>query len=73
MLLDQQANFPQGLKPQILCVSDGTAEAMHFQDSIDATSSSYPSRLAPYFPAAGPADPRSSFGRGVSEPSLTKY
>ncbi len=39
MLLDERGSFPQGLKSRILYVSDGTAEAVPFQNSIYATSS----------------------------------
>jgi hypothetical protein len=39
MLFDERANFPQGLKAKISFFSDGTAEAVPFQNSIYATSS----------------------------------
>jgi hypothetical protein len=29
-----QQNIPQGLKPQLSCTIDGTAEAVPFQDPI---------------------------------------
>jgi len=36
MLLDERGIFPQGLKPRILCVSDGTAEQLGEKLEIEA-------------------------------------
>jgi hypothetical protein len=47
MLFDERPNFPQGLKPKISFFSDGTAEAVPFQNSIYATSSSIASQKFP--------------------------
>jgi hypothetical protein len=40
MLLDERSNIHQALKPQRLCGFCGTAEAVPFQNSADATHSS---------------------------------